>query len=80
MQINKYDYIIIGAGSAGQVLVKDDNNLLAWDFVDDIEIFDLKKILTDREIKKIAYLKDTLRPSEIKPDIYYEITELIEKD
>ena len=40
----------------------------------------LKKILTDREIKKIANLKDTLRPSEIKPDIYYEITELIEKD
>ena len=40
----------------------------------------LKKILTDNEIKKISNLKDTLRPSEINPDIYYKITALTEKN
>ena len=40
----------------------------------------LKKILTESEIKKISNLKVTLRPSEIKPDIFYKITELIEKN
>ena len=40
----------------------------------------LKKILSDNEIKKISNLKVTSRPTEIKPDIYYKITELIEKN
>ena len=40
----------------------------------------LKKILTDNQIKKISNLKVSLRPSEIKPEIYYKIAELIEKN
>ena len=40
-----------GNGSAGQVLVKDDNNKLAWDFVDDIEIPD-RSITHDKLVLK----------------------------
>ena len=39
----------------------------------------IKKILNDREIKNIKGLKLNSRPSEIKPEIYYKITELFEK-
>ena len=39
----------------------------------------LKKILNSDEINKILDLKMNLRPSELKPDIYYKITELFEK-
>jgi 16S rRNA (adenine1518-N6/adenine1519-N6)-dimethyltransferase len=38
----------------------------------------LKKILNDDAIKKIIGLKTNLRPSEIKPEFYYKITELFE--
>lgn len=58
----------IGTGSAGQVLVKDDNNLLAWDFVDDIEIPDrsithtklVLKTITDAEIADDAIITRTI--------------------
>ena len=40
----------------------------------------LKKILTDNQIKKVSNLKVSLRPSEIRPEIYYKITELTEKN
>ena len=39
----------------------------------------LKKILNLNKIKKISGLKLNHRPSEIKPEIYYKITELYEK-
>ena len=39
----------------------------------------LKKIIPDREIKKIPNLNTKLRPAEIKPEIYYKITEFFEK-
>ena len=39
----------------------------------------LKKILNSDEINKILDLKMNSRPSELKPDIYYKITELFEK-
>ena len=39
----------------------------------------IKKILTLKKIEKIPDLKLNLRPSEIKPEIYYKITELYEK-
>jgi len=39
----------------------------------------IKKILTLNKIKDIKDLKVNLRPSDIKPDIYYKITELYEK-
>ncbi len=39
----------------------------------------IKKILNEREIKSIIGLKLNSRPSEIKPEIYYKITELFEK-
>lgn len=39
----------------------------------------IKKILTKNKIKDIQDLKVNLRPSDIKPDIYYKITELYEK-
>lgn len=51
----------IGAGSAGQVLVKDDNNLLAWDFVDDIEI-------PDRSITHSKLVEKTITEAEIADD------------
>ena len=38
----------------------------------------LKKILNLSEVKSIKNLKLNLRPSEIKPEIYYKITELYE--
>ena len=39
----------------------------------------IKKVLTSKKIEKIPDLKLNLRPSEIKPEIYYKITELYEK-
>ena len=39
----------------------------------------IKKILGQKKIKKINFLNLSLRPSEIKPDDYYKITELFEK-
>jgi 16S rRNA (adenine1518-N6/adenine1519-N6)-dimethyltransferase len=38
----------------------------------------LKKILSESKIKKIFGLKLDLRPSEIKPEIFFKITELFE--
>ena len=38
----------------------------------------LRKILSDNKINKINNLKTDLRPTDIKPEIYYRITELIE--
>ena len=40
----------------------------------------IKKILSNDRIKKIIDLKINLRPSEIRPEIYYKITELFEKE
>mgnify|MGYP001383345906 CR=1 FL=1 len=40
----------------------------------------IEKILSYSEIKKIRDLKLNQRPSEIKPEAYYKITELFEKD
>ena len=39
----------------------------------------LKKILSSDEINRINDIKMDLRPSEIKPEIYYKITEIFEK-
>ena len=39
----------------------------------------LKKLLKEKEIKKIKGINLNSRPSEIKPEIYYKITELLEK-
>ena len=39
----------------------------------------IKKILNEREIKSIIGLELNSRPSEIKPEVYYKITELFEK-
>ena len=39
----------------------------------------IKKILKNDEIIKIPNLKLTFRPSEVKPEIFYKITELYEK-
>ena len=39
----------------------------------------IKKILPEKEIKKLTELKLSFRPSEIKPELYYKITELFEK-
>ena len=38
----------------------------------------LRKILSDNKINKINNLKTDLRPTDIKPEIYYRITELYE--
>ena len=38
----------------------------------------IKKILNLDKIKKLSDLKFNQRPSEIKPEIYYKITELYE--
>ena len=38
----------------------------------------IKKFLT-KTIKKIFRFKSESRPSEIKPEIYYKITELLQK-
>ena len=40
----------------------------------------IKKILSKEKIKKIQNLDINLRPSEIKPDIFYKITELYEDE
>jgi 16S rRNA (adenine1518-N6/adenine1519-N6)-dimethyltransferase len=40
----------------------------------------IKKVLSQNQMSKIESLDTNLRPSEIKPDIYYKITELIEKN
>ena len=40
----------------------------------------IKKIFKKNEISKISGIKLTSRPSEIKPEIYYKITELYEKN
>ena len=40
----------------------------------------IKKILNNNKIKLINGLKLNLRPSEIKPEIYYKITELYEEN
>ena len=37
------------------------------------------KIFDQKKLKKLNYLDLTLRPAEIKPDIYYKITELFER-
>ena len=39
----------------------------------------IKKILNQNQIKSLNNFKGNLRPAEIKPEIYYEITELYEK-
>ena len=39
----------------------------------------IKKILSENKIKDIQDLKISLRPSDIKPEVYYKITELYEK-
>ena len=39
----------------------------------------IKKILTKKQINKIPGLKLNLRPSNLKPDIFYKITELYEE-
>ena len=38
----------------------------------------IKKVLDNNEIKKIKDLRLNLRPAEVKPNIYYKITELFE--
>ena len=38
-----------------------------------------KKILNDEEINSIKDIRMNMRPSEIKPEIYYRITEIFEK-
>ncbi len=39
----------------------------------------IKKILNEREIRSISELKLNSRPSEVRPETYYKITELYEK-
>ena len=39
----------------------------------------IMKILTKKQINKIPGLKLNLRPSNLKPDIFYKITELYEE-
>ena len=39
----------------------------------------IKKILNEPQIKSITSLKLNSRPSEIRPETYYKITELFEK-
>ena len=38
----------------------------------------IKKILSEKQIKKIKDLKLNKRPSELKPEIYYKIAEIYE--
>ena len=40
----------------------------------------IKKILNKEQIDMLDQLNLNMRPSEVKPDIYYKITELIEKN
>ena len=37
----------------------------------------LKKILNDKQIKKIKNINLKSRPAELQPEIYYKITELV---
>ena len=39
----------------------------------------IKKLLDSRNINKIENLEIESRPADLKPDIYYKITELFEK-
>ena len=39
----------------------------------------INKILTKKKIKRIPCIKLNLRPSNLKPDIFYKITELYEE-
>ena len=39
----------------------------------------IRKILNENEISQIEWLELNLRPSEIKPKIFFKITELFEK-
>ena len=39
----------------------------------------IRKILNNDEIKNLEELKLHLRPENIKPELYYKITELFEK-
>ena len=39
----------------------------------------LKKILNLNEIASLTEIKLNMRPTEIKPEIYYKITEIIER-
>ena len=39
----------------------------------------LKKLINLNEVNKNLDLKTNLRPTELKPDVYYKITELFEK-
>ncbi len=39
----------------------------------------IKKILKSSELKKLGKLNLNLRPSELSPDIYYKITEILEQ-
>ena len=40
----------------------------------------IKKVLDENQINMVSQLNLKMRPAEIKPDIYYKITELIEKN
>ena len=40
----------------------------------------IKKLLKDKDLKKIENLDLGLRPSELKPEIYYKITKIIEEN
>ena len=40
----------------------------------------IKKILKKKQIAQINNLRPDSRPSEIAPEIYYRITELVEKN
>ena len=39
----------------------------------------IKKLICSQKLKKIKDLKLRFRPSEIKPEIYYKIAELLER-
>ena len=39
----------------------------------------VKKILTNKQIKNLSFLNLSSRPTEISPDKYYKIAEIIEK-
>ena len=40
----------------------------------------LRKILKEKEIKKLEEIETNLRPADLKPEIYYKITELYEQN
>ena len=39
----------------------------------------IRKLFENKKIKNISGLEGNLRPSEIRPEIYYKITEIYEK-